>query len=218
MPSTLLKEWAQQTFPNATDYWTFRKQFTLQMALISMTEYVLHLTRLNPDMLYIHQDSGLLNVSYFRFDVDDLTGDLEANRPVHFRLTHNLTDLMIPIGVSGPLTASMIASARCFIQPNFKLPSILRIILRDEVMSWHKKIVTENPSLIQASQGASSACNQIPGEKIVQMVNKSVNSIMARLQTMASFDGAESKAATLITAANHVDNLCRMDPAWHPWL
>ena len=218
VPSTLLKEWAQQTFPNATDYWTFRKQFTLQMALISMTEYVLHLTRLNPDMLYIHQDSGLLNVSYFRFDVDDLTGDLEANRPVHFRLTHNLTDLMIPIGVSGPLTASMIASARCFIQPNFKLPSILRIILRDEVMSWHKKIVTENPSLIQASQGASSASNQIPGEKIVQMVNKSVNSIMARLQTMASFDGAESKAATLITAANHVDNLCRMDPAWHPWL
>ena len=23
---TLLKEWAEQTYPSATDYWTFRKQ------------------------------------------------------------------------------------------------------------------------------------------------------------------------------------------------
>jgi hypothetical protein len=31
------------------------------------------------------QDSGLLNVSYYKFDVDDTTGELEANRPVPFR-------------------------------------------------------------------------------------------------------------------------------------
>ena len=232
VPVTLLKEWAEQTFPSATDYWTFRKQFTLQMSLIAMTEYVLHLTRLNPDMIYIHQDSGLLNVSYFRFDVDDMSGELEANRPVYFRLTHNLTELMTPIGVSGPLTASMISAARCLIQPNFKLYSILKTILRDEIMAWYKKIVTENPSLLQgltsssssqSSQGSSSSqplqpSSQIPGEKIVVMVNKAVNNIMTRLHTVADFNGGESKAGTLVTSANSPDNLCRMDPAWHPWL
>lgn len=76
VPVTLFKDWATQTFPSATDLWTFRKQFTLQLALASLAEYVLHTTRLNPDMIYIHQDSGLMNVAYFKFDVDDLTGML----------------------------------------------------------------------------------------------------------------------------------------------
>ena len=55
VPRGMLKEWAAATFKSATDYWTFRKMFTLQMALAGFAEYVLHLSRLNPDMLYIHQ-------------------------------------------------------------------------------------------------------------------------------------------------------------------
>lgn len=55
VPRTMLKEWATTTFPSATDYWTFRKMFTLQLALAGFAEYVLHLSRLNPDTMYIHQ-------------------------------------------------------------------------------------------------------------------------------------------------------------------
>lgn len=47
---------------------------TLQLALACFAEYVLHLTRLNPDMMYLHRDCGLLNVSYFKFDIDDAKG------------------------------------------------------------------------------------------------------------------------------------------------
>ena len=85
---------------------------TLQLSLAGFSEYVLHLSRLNPDILYINQDSGLLNISYFKFDVDDVTGELDSNRPVPFRLTPNLTELVTGVGVAGPLTASMIAAAR----------------------------------------------------------------------------------------------------------
>lgn len=53
----------------------FFLQFTLQLSLACFAEYVLHLTRLNPDMMYLHQDSGLMNVSYFKFDVNDATGN-----------------------------------------------------------------------------------------------------------------------------------------------
>ena len=59
VPRTMLKEWAMTTFPSATDYWTFRKMFTLQLALAGFAEYVLHLSRLNPDMMYIHQVHNL---------------------------------------------------------------------------------------------------------------------------------------------------------------
>ena len=140
VPSTMLKQWATATFNSATDYCMFRKQFTLQFALCNVAEYVLHLTRQNLDMIYVHQDSGLINVSYFRFDTDDASGELAANRPVPFRLTPNISEFITSIGVNGPLTASMIATARCLVQPNFKVPAILRAILRDEFLFWFKRV------------------------------------------------------------------------------
>lgn len=212
IPRTLLKDWALRTYPSPTDFWTFRKMFTLQLSLACFCEYILHLTRLNPDMLYIHQDSGLLNISYFKFDVEDTKGELDANRPVPFRLTPNIQELVSEIGVSGPLTASMIASARCFVYPNFKVTSILRAILRDEMIFAHKKKQEEQHESI----GSPPA--DVAGELIITLVNHAVNSITQRLNSLANFEGTESKVSTLVIAAKSPDNLCRMDPAWHPWL
>ncbi|XP_071454988.1 transformation/transcription domain-associated protein [Hetaerina americana] len=212
VPRSLLREWAVNTFQSATDYWTFRKTFTLQLALVAFVEYVLHLTRLNPDMMYIHQDSGLINVSYFKFDVDDGTGELDANRPVPFRLTPNIFDFVTTVGVGGPLTASMIASARCLVTPGFKVQTILRAVLRDEMIAWHKKKqddTTETPT---------AAPPDMEGDLLVNMVTRAVNAVMNRLQSLATFEGTDSKVSTLVAAANSHDNLCRMDPAWHPWL
>lgn len=69
--------------------------------------------------------------------------------------------------------------------------------------------------------GASTEQNkpvEMDNDTIINMVTKAVTVIMNRLNSMASFDGPDSKVATLVTAANSHDNLCRMDPAWHPWL
>lgn len=79
------------------------------------------LSRCLSNWVHVLQDTGKLNVSYFRFDINDATGDLDANRPVPFRLTPNISEFLTTIGVYGPLTASMIAVARCFAQPNFKV-------------------------------------------------------------------------------------------------
>ncbi|XP_019648049.1 PREDICTED: transformation/transcription domain-associated protein-like [Branchiostoma belcheri] len=211
VPRSMLKEWASHTFPDATDYFHFRKMLTQQLALMGFVEFVLHLTRLNPEMLYVAQDCGQLHASYFRFDINDASGDLDANRPVPFRLTPNISDFLTPIGVSGVLTSCMIAAARCFVQPNFKLDSLLRAVLRDELIYWHKKKQDE-------LHVGSTQPQDMDGEVLITMVNKAVNAIMTRLQNLAQFEGGESKVSTLVAAANSPDNLCRMDPAWHPWL
>ncbi len=232
VPKDMLKNWAHQTFASATDYWTFRKMFTLQLALAAFAEFVLHLSRLNPDMMYIHQDSGLINISYFKFDVDDVSGKLDSNRPVPFRMTPNITEFINTVGVSGPLTASMISAARCFVQQSFKLPSILKAVLRDEMIAWNKKNGSGgnaasppgSNSSSQASAGSNTeATNQNDQENkdrelIITLVNKSVQCITQRLTSLSSFDGVDSKVGTLVTTAKSHDNLCRMDPAWHPWL
>uniref|UniRef100_A0A7N6BH90 Transformation/transcription domain-associated protein n=1 Tax=Anabas testudineus TaxID=64144 RepID=A0A7N6BH90_ANATE len=214
VPRSMLKEWALHTFPNATDYWTFRKMFTIQLALIGLAEFMLHLNRLNPEMLQIAQDTGKLNVSYFRFDINDATGDLDANRPVPFRLTPNISEFLTTIGVSGPLTASMIAVARCFAQPNFKVDGILKAVLRDEIIAWHKK-TQEDTSMPLSPAGQPE---NMDSQQLVTLVQKAVTAIITRLHNLAQFEGGESKVNTLVAAANSLDNLCRMDPAWHPWL
>ncbi len=241
VPKNLLRDWANATFASATDYWTFRKVFTLQLSLAGFAEYVLHLSRLNPDMMYVHQDCGLINISYFKFDVDDVSGELDSNRPVPFRLTPNVYEFVTETGVRGPLTASMIAAARCFVHPSFKIQAILRAVLRDEMITWNNKAnrgrsatapggVADAPAPEQQpqqqQQQQKQQQQQQPGaqpentdrEVIISMVNKAVTTITQRLTSLSSFDGTESKVSTLVAAANSPDNLCRMDPAWHPWL
>ncbi|XP_062715059.1 transcription-associated protein 1 [Aedes albopictus] len=220
IPKTMLKDWAVRNFRSATDYWQFRKMFTLQLSLSCLMEYCLFLTRLNADMMYLHQDSGLMNVSYFKFDVDDSTGLLDDSRPVPFRLTPNIVEFLSTIGVTGPLTASTIATARCLVQPNFKLPTILRAILRDEIIAVQKKrildekVIDQNTDLSQENPAV-----EIDSETVISTVNKAVNNIMARLNCLARFDNTEvKKMSTLVQVASNADNLCRMDPTWHPWL
>ena len=53
-------------------------QFTIQLALMGFAEFVLHLSRMNPDMMYLHQDCGYLNIAYFKFDIDDTSGKIQA--------------------------------------------------------------------------------------------------------------------------------------------
>ncbi|XP_055697058.1 transcription-associated protein 1 isoform X2 [Phlebotomus papatasi] len=221
VPKTILKDWAVQCFRSATDYWQFRKMFTLQLSLACLCEHALHLTRINPDMMYLHQDSGLINISYFKFDVDDVTGELDASRPVPFRLTPNIVEFLSSIGITGPLTASAMVTARCFVQPNFKLPTILRTILKDEIMAVHKKRpANENPSIDpNGDLSSDKGANEVDMEKIITIVNKGVNSIMSRLNNLSYFESVDTnKMGTLVQAALNPDNLCRMDPAWHPWM
>lgn len=127
IPKTVLKDWACQTFDSSTDFWTFRKMFTAQLALWSTIEYALYLTRLNPEMLYVHKDTGLANVSYFKFEIDDMAIATEASASrIPFRLTPNICELIGNIGISGPFMCTITAIARCFLQPNYHVRVIFR--------------------------------------------------------------------------------------------
>ena len=69
-----------------------------------------------------------------------LSGELDANRPVPFRLTPNLWEFITPVGVHGVVAHSMIAVARCLVQPQFSINSYFKTILKDEIIGWNKKV------------------------------------------------------------------------------
>lgn len=58
-PPTLMRSWALQTYPDATDYFHARKQFTCQLAMYDLAEYAFGLTRIQPDHFYLSQQSGV---------------------------------------------------------------------------------------------------------------------------------------------------------------
>lgn len=202
VPKTLLKDWAAQTYVNATDYWVFRTQFTYQLALVCLSEYALHLTRLMPETMYIHQDTGQINVSFYKFDLDEVSGELKANRPVPFRLTPNIAELVTQTGIIGPFRGALDAVSNCLTNPQSRVISIFRAIMRDEMLFWQKRGI-EN----------------VENDVLITMVNRAVNRIYQRLNSIASSERPlEGLSPKLISQATSVDHLCQMDPAWHPWL
>ena len=108
------------------------------------------------------------------------------------------------------MTASIIATARCLVQPSFKVHTILRAILRDEVIAEHSKRQEDSKS----NEGPSD----MKADLLITMVTRAVSAIVSRLNSLAHFDGNDCKVSTLVIASNNHDNLCRMDPSWHPWL
>lgn len=95
-----------------------------------------------------------------------------------------------------------------------QVDGILKAVLRDEIIAWHKK-TQEDTSMPLSPAGQPE---NMDSQQLVSLVQKAVTAIMTRLHNLAQFEGGESKVNTLVAAANSLDNLCRMDPAWHPWL
>lgn len=78
--------------------------------------------------------------------------------------------------------------------------------------------ISKNAASIASGAIPAEGSTEIKAELLISMVTRAVKAIETRLNSLAHFDGTESKVSTLIAAANSPDNLCRMDPSWHPWL
>ena len=142
VPKTVIKEWALYRYADATDYFHFRKMFTTQLALYGFVEYVFYLTRINPDQLYVAQDSGICQNIRLKFDINEMTGDFNSDRPVFSRLTPNIVEFITSAGLFGVLNTVKIATSRCLMQPQFQLNWILKAIIKDEIHAWsnHRKV------------------------------------------------------------------------------
>lgn len=111
-------------------------------------------------------------------------------------------------------SGSFLVTRSRFLLSFVQVDGILKTVLRDEIIAWHKKTQEDTSSPLSAAGQPENMDSQ----QLVSLVQKAVTAIMTRLHNLAQFEGGESKVNTLVAAANSLDNLCRMDPAWHPWL
>lgn len=210
-PKTILTEWAMQTYPEATDYWQFRRMFSQQLAIAGVCEYAFNLTRLNPDMMFIHRDTGLMNISYFRIDLKEEEGKFglmvhslllllllfiivssflghgtsaELPRFIPFRLTASLAHFLTKAGIHGPYAATINAIANCMNYPNYRIRNLFYCIIKDELFQYNRRMkVTEKCSSLQTI-----------GQRVTQMQSNLTNLTKERLELSAAIEQQQSAA------------------------
>lgn len=99
------------------------------------------------------------------------------------------------------------------------MATILRAILRDEIIAIHKKRLKDEKPKLDVHGNIIPDTPELNMDNIIVLVNTAVNAIMTRLNNISQFDSGESnRMNSLVQTASNPDNLCRMDPAWHPWV
>lgn len=87
-------------------------------------------------------------------------------------------------------------------------------------MAIHRRQIMDNkPIDLNQDLSQDKSFSEINTENVIQVVNRAVQGIIERLNSLAFFDQNEAtKISTLVKSASSEENLCRMDPNWHPWL
>ena len=159
VPRMHLRDWASLTYTDATDYFSFRKTFSTQLAMYNFAEYVFCLTRLNPEQFYLSKDTGLCENIRLKFDILEQQQTSAATQPstnnpikliqefntkqlVPFRLTPNLAEFMTIFGINGLYSSVFISIARCLSQAQYNFSWLLRAVIKDEILNFITKKVS----------------------------------------------------------------------------
>lgn len=140
---------------------------------------------------------------------------------MQFRLTPCIVDFL-GFALNGQLAPAMIAAARCLNGQNVQL--WLRTFVYDDFLewTWNRNRNGHEDNCVKVLKAIVSATSRIQSEFFV-LVQKFLfvcylNYKICKILGLAGFENAESRVNTLLAAAQSLDNLCRMEPVWHPWL
>ncbi|KAL6454047.1 TRA1 Transcription-associated protein 1 [Candida maltosa Xu316] len=216
VPTTVLKNYFLELYPNFEDFWLFRKQFTSQYASFIFTTYMMCINARQPQKIHVNRGSGSVWTSdmlpYKMPNKQQNTAN-GNNKPtpifvnaeqVPFRLTPNIQKLIGETGLEGVLSVYVLCIARALLEPESDLEQYLTLFVRDEVVSWlqqHDKAVLANPD-----------------KQLRDMVRLNVESIIRRVMTMghvSSNNGvANQNVLELISQAVNPRNLAAADTLW----
>lgn len=217
VPSTVLKNYFLNLYPNFEDFWLFRKQFTSQYASFIFTTYMMCVNTRQPQKIHVNRGSGSVWTSdMLPCKIASKNASLDSSngsRPtplfynaemVPFRLTPNIQKLIGKSGLEGILSVYVLVIARALTEPKSDLDQYLTLFVRDEVISWCTQ---------QDPPRAVPQDNQL---REIVMLN--VELIIKRVLSMAHGSSASNVSTQsvleLIAQAVNPHNLAAADTLW----
>lgn len=149
VPSTVMKNFFIDLYPQFEDFWLFKKQFTSQYASFIFTTYMMCVNTRQPQKIHINRGSGNVWTSdMLPCKIGNKNASLDGSqggRPaplfynaemVPFRLTPNIQKLIGETALEGILSVYVLVIARALTEPESDLEQYLTLFVRDEVISW----------------------------------------------------------------------------------
>lgn len=206
VPSTLALEYFQNVFPDFSDFWLFRRQFSYQLASLTFMTYVLYMHNRYPQKMNIARGSGKIWGSELMSYMGASKPFFHNPEPVPFRLTPNLQTLMGPLATEGIFACSLMAIARCLTEPEYELEHALTLFIRDEMIFW---LTSNHRSNISESQLRDTV--QVNSDSIVKRAISLAHNPSGNLP-------ANQTAIDAIAKAVNPLNLAQCDVLWMPYL
>lgn len=216
VPSTVLKNYFVDLYPNFEDFWLFRKQFTSQYASFIFTTYMMCVNTRQPQKIHVNRGSGDVwtsdmlpcKIASKNASLDGSSGGRPAPlfynaEMVPFRLTPNIQKLIGESGLEGILAVYILVIARALTEPKSDLEQYLTLFVRDEVISWCTQQDPPRP-IPQDSQ-------------LREIVMINVELIIKRVLAMAhssSGSGVTQSVLEMIAQAVNPHNLAAADTLW----
>ncbi|VDO40164.1 unnamed protein product [Onchocerca flexuosa] len=230
LPIDSLSKWIILRYEDPTHYYTLRKQVALNMSVLSICEYILHLNPATMHGLCLNMKTGqIMNVDYL-FGLKPQTLELEVDRIVPYRMSPNLHKFL-GFSIEGHYNCSIVATIRCLHAR--KIVTYAQLLLWDSISRQKKLPMAEIFKLTRnAAKLMESRLNGIISDSFHR------NFLFIPFVFTAFFDlyglcfGAplflnisdlykkESLAeyiSQLTQTARKDENLARLDPRLHPW-
>ncbi|KAJ5597057.1 hypothetical protein N7450_003515 [Penicillium hetheringtonii] len=206
VPSTVVLEYFQQTYPNFADFWLFRRQFAYQYAAVAFMTYVMHIGNRYPNKILISRSTGDIWGAELIPTINPAKAIFFNPEQVPFRFTPNIQTLLGPIATEGLFACAMMAIARCLTEPRHELEQQLSVFVRDEMMFW----------------ATAQHRGQLPVPQLRELVYNNSEIIVNRAVSLASPpEGnlpANQTTIDLISRAVNPQHLASCDALWMPYL
>lgn len=217
VPSTVMKNYFLDLYPNFEDFWLFRKQFTSQYASFIFTTYMMCVNTRQPQKIHVNRGSGSVwtsdmlpcKIASKNASLDTSNGSRPAPlfynaEMVPFRLTPNIQKLIGKSGLEGILSVYVLVIARALTEPKSDLDQYLTLFVRDEVISWCTQ--QDPPKPVPQDQ------------QLREIVMLNVELIIKRVMSMAHGSSASNVSTQsvleLIAQAVNPHNLAAADTLW----
>ena len=191
VPDSVFSHYMYKTLPRFNALWSFKKHFTMQLALASSVTFLMSIKSWSlHDMLFSRQTGSII---WTRFNPNyDSDGFLRGSEPIPFRLTRNLQFFLTSVGVEGGFTGTMCAVACALTRERVHLQQYLTLLLRDELQAHQKdeEAIETAKTERRGRLGPSSRTYEPPRpamneKQAADALQLSVQNVLHKLQTIA---------------------------------
>ena len=206
VPSTVVLNYFQNTYPNFADFWLFRRQFAYQYAAVAFMTYVMHIGNRYPNKILVSRSTGDIWGAELIPTINPAKAIFYNPEQVPFRFTPNIQTLLGPIATEGLFACAIMAIARCLTETRHELEQQLSVFVRDEMVFWSTAQHRGNLAVPQLRELVYNN-SEIIVNRAVSLASPPEGNLPANQTTI-----------DLISRAVNPQHLASCDALWMPYL